>query len=69
MAMLNQLDHKKSNRRAERDGDRGDAATASSSASSEKLVGEMDQILDEIDSILEENAAEFVQNYVQKGGQ
>jgi ubiquitin-like protein Pup len=25
--------------------------------------------LDEIDSVLEENAEEFVRNYVQKGGQ
>lgn len=28
-----------------------------------------DEFLDEIDSILEENAEEFVKNYVQKGGQ
>jgi len=30
---------------------------------------EMDEILDEIDSVLEENAEEFVKSYVQKGGQ
>jgi len=28
-----------------------------------------DKLLDEIDSILENNAEEFVRNYVQKGGQ
>lgn len=30
---------------------------------------EVDDLLDEIDSVLEENAAEFVKSYVQKGGQ
>ena len=29
----------------------------------------MDEILDEIDAVLEENAEEFVKSYVQKGGQ
>ena len=29
----------------------------------------MDEILDEIDSVLEENAEEFVKTYVQKGGE
>jgi ubiquitin-like protein Pup len=29
----------------------------------------MDDILDEIDSVLEENAEEFVKSYVQKGGE
>lgn len=30
---------------------------------------EIDDLLDEIDSVLEENAEDFVKNYVQKGGQ
>lgn len=29
----------------------------------------VDDILDEIDSVLEENAEEFVSQYIQKGGQ
>jgi ubiquitin-like protein Pup len=29
----------------------------------------IDEHLDEIDSVLEENAEEFVRNYVQKGGE
>ena len=29
----------------------------------------IDDLLDEIDSVLEENAEEFVRNYVQKGGE
>ena len=34
-----------------------------------KLQGDIDQLVDEIDEILEENASEFVKNYVQKGGE
>ncbi len=32
-------------------------------------VQEIDDLLDEIDTVLEENAEEFVRNYVQKGGE
>ncbi|HVR33739.1 MAG TPA: ubiquitin-like protein Pup [Acidimicrobiia bacterium] len=35
----------------------------------ESEVADIDELLDEIDSVLEENAEEFVKNYVQKGGQ
>ena len=35
----------------------------------EKIKAELDDILDEIDEVLEDNAEEFVRNYVQKGGQ
>jgi ubiquitin-like protein Pup len=35
----------------------------------EKLSDDVDAILDEIDEVLEENAEEFVRQYVQKGGQ
>jgi ubiquitin-like protein Pup len=35
----------------------------------EKLTEDVDDLLDEIDSVLEENAEEFVRGYVQKGGQ
>ncbi len=35
----------------------------------ERLKEEMDDLVDEIDKVLEENAAEFVKNYVQKGGE
>src|SRR5258706_16281052 len=35
----------------------------------EKITGGVDDLLDEIDSVLEENAEEFVRGYVQKGGQ
>ena len=35
----------------------------------EKLKAELDDLLDEIDEVLEENAEEFVRSYVQKGGE
>ena len=35
----------------------------------EKIKEELDDLLDEIDEVLEDNAEEFVRNYVQKGGQ
>ena len=39
------------------------------SESGEKIKGELDDLLDEIDEVLEENAEDFVRSYVQKGGQ
>jgi ubiquitin-like protein Pup len=34
-----------------------------------KLKDDMDSLIDEIDGVLEQNAEEFVKNYVQKGGE
>jgi ubiquitin-like protein Pup len=35
----------------------------------EDIKAELDDLLDEIDEVLEDNAEEFVRSYVQKGGQ
>ncbi len=43
--------------------------TPASSERGEKIKAELDDLLDEIDEVLEDNAEEFVRNYVQKGGQ
>ena len=40
-----------------------------STEKAEKLKAELDDLLDEIDGVLEDNAEEFVRNYVQKGGE
>jgi ubiquitin-like protein Pup len=48
------------------------AEVADSSAATEqgeKIKGELDDLLDEIDEVLETNAEDFVKSYVQKGGQ
>jgi ubiquitin-like protein Pup len=50
-------------------GESGEAGQTEATEKSEKLKEEMDDILDEIDSVLEENAEEFVKSYVQKGGE
>lgn len=34
-----------------------------------KLKEDLDKLVDEIDSVLEENAEEFVKSYVQRGGE
>jgi ubiquitin-like protein Pup len=50
-------------------GDGEDAGQVRSASKAEELKGEMDDILEEIDSVLEENAEEFIKSYVQKGGE
>jgi len=50
-------------------GSEEDAGQVQSIAKGEKLKEEMGEILDEIDSVLEENAEEFVNSYIQKGGE
>jgi ubiquitin-like protein Pup len=44
-------------------------APPASSERGEKIKADLDDLLDEIDEVLEDNAEEFVRNYVQKGGQ
>src|SRR6478609_6250404 len=44
-------------------------STAAGQERREKLAEETDDLLDEIDDVLEENAEDFVRAYVQKGGQ
>ena len=45
------------------------AATPESTGRSDRLKGELDDLLDEIDEVLESNAEEFVKSYIQKGGE
>ena len=39
------------------------------SESGEKIKAELDDLLDEIDDVLEQNAEDFVKSYIQKGGE
>lgn len=62
-------EHKSTQRR---DGDPADDApepTPVASANKAELDADIDDVLDEIDSVLESNAEEFVRGFVQKGGQ
>src|SRR3954464_13505599 len=51
------------------DDDEPTGTTAAGQERREKLTEETDDLLDEIDDVLEENAEDFVRAYVQKGGQ
>ncbi|MCX6512997.1 MAG: ubiquitin-like protein Pup, partial [Actinobacteria bacterium] len=42
---------------------------AADSTGADQLKADLDDLLDEIDGVLEDNAEEFVRNYVQKGGE
>jgi prokaryotic ubiquitin-like protein Pup len=52
---------------------RGDGETTAPTAAGqdrrERIKGDTDALLDEVDDVLEDNAAEFVRSYVQKGGE
>lgn len=65
--MPQEQERKKTQKRSGGPGD--DAGQAAATSKGDKLKEEMDDILDEIDSVLEENAEEFVKSYVQKGGE
>jgi ubiquitin-like protein Pup len=62
-------EQKKIQKKSGGDAKEDDAGQVQATAKGEKLKEEMDDILDEIDSVLEENAEEFVKSYVQKGGE
>jgi len=56
-------------RKSKSAGARQEEIEDSSQARGEEVADKIDDLLDEIDSVLEENAEEFVKNYVQKGGE
>ncbi|AKU16998.1 ubiquitin-like protein Pup [Luteipulveratus mongoliensis] len=63
-------DYKSPQRRDDDDGPEDDGAPApAGAATKEGLDEDTDGVLDEIDSVLESNAEEFVRGFVQKGGQ
>ncbi len=68
MAEQEQKKRSTGSRTPEADAEVADAAPPTSERG-EKIKAELDDLLDEIDEVLEDNAEEFVRNYVQKGGQ
>ena len=52
-----------------RDADVDEQTAAVVETAPSDLDADVDSILDEIDSVLEENAEDFVKSFVQKGGQ
>jgi ubiquitin-like protein Pup len=55
--------------RRQRSSEDVDETTVEEHVAEEVDTSDVDELLDEIDEVLEENAEEFVRNYVQKGGQ
>lgn len=47
----------------------GEEAQLKANPAAQQQAEELDSLLDEIDSVLESNAEEFVKGFVQKGGQ
>jgi ubiquitin-like protein Pup len=55
--------------RRSKEAERPEVEEETASPRSEADDQKLDELLDEIDSVLEENAEEFVKNYIQKGGE
>jgi ubiquitin-like protein Pup len=56
-------------RKVDRGGEADEETTTVVDSSPSELDADVDAILDEIDSVLEVNAEDFVKSFVQKGGQ
>ena len=52
-----------------REAEEVDDVAPAGSEEAERIKAELDDLLDEIDEVLEDNAEDFVRSYVQKGGQ
>jgi ubiquitin-like protein Pup len=66
---LAQAERQQRKRKAPPPSEEGGAASPEAQVKGKRLKEDMDRLLDEIDSVLEENAEEFIKNYVQKGGE
>ena len=64
-----QSERQQKKRKAPPPKEEGGAASPEAQVKGKRLKEDMDRLLDEIDSVLEENAEEFIKNYVQKGGE
>ena len=64
-----QTERQQKKKKAPPPADEGGAANPEAQTKGKRLKEDMDKLLDEIDSVLEENAEEFIKNYVQKGGE
>jgi ubiquitin-like protein Pup len=64
-----QSERQQKKRKAPPEKEGGSAASPEVQQKGRRLKEDMDRLLDEIDSVLEENAEEFIKNYVQKGGE
>ena len=68
-AAAEQKQRQKGDGGGEKPAESGDAGSKKMAKKGQDLKDEMDALIDEIDEVLEENAEEFVKNYVQRGGE
>lgn len=61
--------HEQAKRRYRPGADVVEDGSVEHSVNATELERELDDLLDEVDAVLEENAEEFVKAYVQKGGE
>jgi ubiquitin-like protein Pup len=66
---LAQSERQQRKRKAPPPSEEGGSGSPEAQVKGKRLKEDMDRLLDEIDSVLEENAEEFIKNYVQKGGE
>ena len=64
-----QSERQQRKRKAPPPAEEGSSSSPEAQVKGKRLKEDMDRLLDEIDSVLEENAEEFIKNYVQKGGE
>ena len=62
-------DHERKTARRQRPQEEETAPNPEVAEKGKKLKKSLDELLDEIDTLLEQNAEEFVKNYVQRGGE
>jgi ubiquitin-like protein Pup len=62
-------DQERKTARHDRTPDEAPAGATATAAKGEKIKKDLDELLDDIDAVLEQNAEEFVKSYVQRGGQ
>lgn len=62
-------EQERTQRSSDRTGGKSVEGETETTGSAEEISERIDDLLDEIDTVLEENAEEFVKNYVQKGGE
>lgn len=53
----------------EKTSEEADPRSTSTAEKGERIKKGLDEVLEEIDAVLEQNAEEFVKNYIQRGGQ
>jgi prokaryotic ubiquitin-like protein Pup len=69
MSEQEQVRKQRTERKADEATEESVDATKADQIKGDQIKADLDDLLDEIDEVLEDNAEEFVRNYIQKGGE